>query len=219
MLQIQFSGIRLNIHFTFLLLMLLMVLLGNGRLAIFSAVFSCLHECAHALMARRLGYTPIKVSAGLFGGVLHLQEGYIKPFSELLIHSAGPFFNLCVAFLSYFLHKITGWPWVYDVIAANLVLALFNLMPFYPLDGGKLIGIYLARFVGYSKSYTISKTFSAIFTLLLFFLGLYLVQYNVVNLLICALAVNLYMAGRSDTRYSFYRLMSIYKELEKENYI
>ena len=216
MIQIQFLGLRVNIHFTFLLLMILLVYLGNGWLALFSAVFSGLHECAHGWMAKRLGYTPNKVSTGLFGGVLHLKEGYVKPFDEFLIHSAGPFFNLCFALFSYFLSKFIGGAWVYDIIAANLVLALFNLMPFYPLDGGKLIGVYLSRLVGYSKSYTISKTFSIIFTVLLFLLGLYLVQYNVVNLLICALAVNLYMAGREDTRYSFYRLMSIYTELEKE---
>ena len=219
MIKINFLGLRLNIHFTFLLLMILLLFLGNGRLAIFSAVFSYLHEYAHAWMAKRLGYTPAKVSAGLFGGVLHLQEGYVKPAAELLIHSAGPFFNLIVALMGYLLLMLTGWGWVYDIIAANLVLALFNLMPFYPLDGGKLVGIYLARFVGYSKAYVISKIFSTVFTVLLFILGLYLIQYNVVNLLICALAINLYIVGREDSRYSFYRLMSIYTALEKENRI
>ena len=105
------------------------------------------------------------------------------------------------------------------MVAANLVLALFNLMPFYPLDGGKLVGIYITHFLGYKKAYIISRTFSVIFSVSLFLLGLYLVQYNIVNLLICALAINLYMAGREDSKYSFYRLMSIYTALEKENRI
>jgi stage IV sporulation protein FB len=199
--------------------MLLMLFLGNGRLAVFSAIFSCLHEYAHAWMAQRLGYSPAKISAGLFGGVLHLKEGYIKPAHGLLIHSAGPFINLCVALAGFIILSLTGWEWIYDIVAANLVLALFNLMPFYPLDGGKLAGIYLTHFVGYRKAYIISKIFSVIFSVLLFLLGLYLVQYNIVNLLICALAINLYMASREDSKYSFYRLMSIYTALEKENRI
>ncbi|MGI6733097.1 MAG: hypothetical protein ACOX4J_02805 [Anaerovoracaceae bacterium] len=219
MIKFTFFNLRFNVHFTFLFLMFLLLFLGNGRLAVFSAVFSCLHEYAHARMAQRLGYSPVKVSAGLFGGVLHLKEGYIKPSDGLLIHSAGPFINLCIALTGYLLLRLTDWEWVYDIVAANLVLALFNLMPFYPLDGGKLAGIYITHFLGYRKAYIISKTFSIIFSVSLFLLGLYLVQYNVVNLLICALAVNLYMASREDSKYSFYRLMSIYTALEKENRI
>ena len=219
MIRFNFIGLRYNIHFTFLLLMLLLFFLGNGRLAVFSALFSCFHEYAHAWMAKRLGYSPIKVSAGLFGGTLHLKEGYTKPADGLLIHSAGPFVNLCIGLAGFFALKTTGWDWIYDLVAANLVLALFNLMPFYPLDGGKLVGIYITHFLGYKKAYIISRTFSVIFSVSLFLLGLYLVQYNIVNLLICALAINLYMAGREDSKYSFYRLMSIYTALEKENRI
>ncbi len=218
MININFFGLRLHIHVTFLFLMSLLFWIGNWRLAIFSAAFSGMHECAHACTAKALGYTPERVSAGLFGGVLHLKEGYVKPADELLIHSAGPLSNLIMALAVYPFYLQTEWPWLYDVLAANIVLALFNLMPFYPLDGGKLTGVCIARLAGYSRAYCISKTFSVIFTLSLFILGLYLVQYNVVNLLICALAVNLFMAGREDSRYSFYRLMSIYKDLEKENY-
>ncbi|GAB1475328.1 hypothetical protein MASR2M70_01600 [Bacillota bacterium] len=150
---------------------------------------------------------------------MFLKEGHIKPASELLIHSAGPFFNLVTALASYCIMMITGWEWVFEIIAANLIIALFNLMPFYPLDGGKLLKIYLTRFLGFRMGYDISRILSYLFSILLFLFGLYLVQYNLVNLIICALAVNLYIAGRDDGRYSFNRLKAIYAELEEVNRI
>lgn len=217
--DISINGIRLHIHIAFLLLIALLFYLGNGKLALVSVLFSLLHEIAHGLVAKKLGYSPSSLSVGLFGGVLFLKEGYIKPGAELLIHSAGPFFNLVTALLSYSIMIITEWSWLFHIIAANLIIALFNLMPFYPLDGGKLMKIYLTRFLGLKRGYDISRVLSYIFSILLFLFGLYLVQYNIVNLIICALAVNLFVAGREDGRYSFNRLKAIYAELEEVNRI
>ncbi len=216
MIKIHLHRIDVSIHFTFLLLIALLFYLENGRLAVFSILFSSLHESAHALAAIALGYTPEMVSAGLFGGVLHLEEACIKPRDALIIHQAGPLCNLSIAAMGYLVYTGTGGAWLYDMIAANLILALFNLLPLYPLDGGKIVSIYLTEFWGCRTACMISKIISGVFTCLLFLFGLYLIQYNMVNILICALAINLYIAGREDGRYSFRRLMSIYTALEKE---
>jgi stage IV sporulation protein FB len=177
-------------------------------------IFSYLHEYSHGIVAAMLGYTPSQVSVGFFGGVLHLKERFIKPGAQLMIHSAGPLFNLgCAMFLYPILLK-TQWMWVLQAIGVNLLLAFFNLLPLIPLDGGKIVGIYLARSMGYEKSYIISKTISIIFSIILFILGLYLVQYNVINVLISVLAVNLFIESKRDNRYSFNRLMEIYTILE-----
>lgn len=212
---INLKGIKINIGPTFVFLMLLLFYLGNGRLAVIAAVFSLIHECAHALAAKQLGYSPSEISTGLFGGVLHLEERYIKPEAEIFIHGAGPLSNLLLALFFYLLMEHTGWEWIYPVIAANMILAFFNLLPFYPLDGGKILNVYLSKFLGLKKSYLISKSLTWFFSIILFIFGLYLVQYNIVNLIICALAVNLYLAGKEDSRYSFTRLKAIYTKLEE----
>ncbi|HVI40002.1 MAG TPA: hypothetical protein VM577_05025, partial [Anaerovoracaceae bacterium] len=179
---------------------------GNAVFAAASAIFSFLHEFVHKRMAMQLGYTPEKISFGLFGGVLHLREGFIKPVDELLIHLSGPFFNILMAFLLYGCYFYFSLPWLLPVIAANAVLALFNLMPFYPLDGGKITDLYLAVFLGYGRSQKISRFFSLLFTVFLFLLGIYLVQYNVLNLFLSALAVNLYIARKQDHGFIFYKI-------------
>jgi stage IV sporulation protein FB len=179
---------------------------GNIIFAAASAAFSLLHEFAHRLTAIKLGYTPEKISFGLFGGVLHIREGMVKPRHELLIHLSGPLFNILTAVLLYGLYLYFYFPWLVPVILANAVLALYNLMPFYPLDGGKITDLYLAVFLGYGRSQKISRFFSLLFSVFLFLLGIYLVQYNVLNLFLSALAVNLFMARNQDNGFIFYKI-------------
>ncbi|MPN27573.1 hypothetical protein SDC9_175007 [bioreactor metagenome] len=138
--------------------------------------------------------------------MLHVREGMIKPRHELLIHLAGPFFNILTAALLYSLYLYFYLPWLVPVILANTVLALYNLMPFYPLDGGKITDLYMAVFLGYGRSRKISRFFSLIFTVFLFLLGIYLVQYNVLNLFLSALAINLMIARKQDNTFIFYKI-------------
>jgi stage IV sporulation protein FB len=206
MLQFRLFGIQIELHPSFFILLTLVVLSGEPVFAAASAVFSFLHEFAHRAVAARLGYTAERISFGLFGGVLHIREGFIKPRHELLIQLAGPFFNLLMAFLLYEAYFYFYLPWLVPVILANAVLALYNLMPFYPLDGGKVMDLYLSFFIGYGRAQKISRIFSLIFTVFLFLFGIYLVQYNVLNLFLSVLAVNLYIAREQGNGFIFYRI-------------
>lgn len=213
MIQFYLKGIKTEIHYSFFLLIILVTLTGNSLIAFSSAFFSLIHELAHGIVAQTLGYHPEKISAGLFGGVLHLNETVIKPLDELWIHLAGPFFNILVATLFYGVSFFYSPNWVNELILCNLILGIFNLMPFYPLDGGKIISLYLTFFFGYGKAERFSQIFSQIFSVFLFFFGLYLVQYNVMNLLISALAVNLAIVTKEDNHFIFYKLT---KHIESE---
>jgi stage IV sporulation protein FB len=206
MFRLQVFGTKVEFHFSVFLLLLIIILSGNSVFAAASVLFSLLHEFAHQAMAVRLGYTPEKISFGLFGGVLHIREGFVKPRHELMIHLSGPFFNILTAVLLYGFYLYFYLPWLQPAILANAVLALYNLMPFYPLDGGKITDLYMAAFLGYGRSQKISRVFSLIFSVFLFLLGIYLVQYNVWNLFLSALAVNLYMARKLDNGFIFYKI-------------
>lgn len=206
MIRFQLFHTNVELHCSLFLLLLLISLSGNSIFAAASLLFSFLHELAHKAVAVHLGYTPEKISYGLFGGVLHLREGFIKPVHELLIHLAGPFFNIVAAFLLYAVYQYYEFPWLELLILANIILAIYNLMPFFPLDGGKIVDLYLAIFLGYGRSQKISRFFSLIFTVSLFILGLYLVQYNVLNLFLSALALNLFIARKQDNSFIFYKI-------------
>lgn len=215
MLQFQIFNTKVELHFSLFVLLLIIVLSGNSVFAAATVFFSLLHEFAHKIMASKLGYTPERISFGLFGGVLHIREGFIKPRHELLIHLSGPFFNILAAILLYGLYLYFYLPWLVPFILANTILALYNLMPFYPLDGGKITDLYMAVFLGYGRSQKFSRFFSLFFAVFLFLLGIYLIQYNVLNLFLSALAVNLYFARKQDNGFVFYKVTRNMEEGDK----
>ena len=169
MVSLQLFGIKIEFHASYFLLLALLGLCGNWLLALVSTGFSFLHELAHGFVAKRLGYTPQKISAGLFGGILHLRENVISPKDQLLIHLAGPFFNVFMALIGFLIYRVFPFSWILELIISNLMLGFFNLMPFYPLDGGKLSNLYLAFLFGFRKAEQVSHFFSRLFSVFLLF--------------------------------------------------
>lgn len=209
MMTCEILGIRTEFHLSYFFLAAALILSGHSLLAASSMGFSFLHELAHAAAALMLGYTPQKISAGIFGGILHLRESVIRPRDQLIIHLAGPAFNVMAAALFFGVFLVLGHDdlrWLLQLTTANLVLGLFNLMPFYPLDGGKLFNLYLAFFFGFARAERVSQFFSRLFSFSLFLLGIYLVKYNWMNLLISALGINLAIAEKDDHSFLFYKL-------------
>ncbi|MEG1930309.1 MAG: site-2 protease family protein [Anaerovorax sp.] len=216
---------NLEIHYSYFILVGILLFGVNGNFVVSSALFSFLHELVHGGVAKKLGYTPEKISLGLFGGVLHLREGFLNPRDELFIHLAGPLFNLTLSLCLFLFVKFQFLlednlveTYLFPILVSNLILGIFNLMPFYPLDGGKILELYLAFFCGYGTAKRISQILSVIFSIFLFIFGIYLIQYNVLNSIICGLALNLYIAKKQENTFIFYKVsknMEQSKDLEK----
>lgn len=105
------------------------------------------HELAHSLVARRFGI-PIKgITLFIFGGVAHMEEEPPSPKSEFLMAVAGPLASLLLATAFYVVGqsgKALGWPDPLTGIAGylafiNVVLVIFNMVPAFPLDGGRVL--------------------------------------------------------------------------------
>ena len=109
------------------------------------------HELAHSIVARRLG-VPIKnITLFLFGGVAELEAEPKSGRIEFWVALAGPAMSFCLAFGFWVLAKASGLildaepvTLVFSYLALiNLILALFNLLPAFPLDGGRVLRAYL----------------------------------------------------------------------------
>jgi Zn-dependent protease len=111
--------------------------------------YGCLlaHELAHAIMARRKGVKVAGITLWLFGGVSQLEGEPASAGSEALITAVGPLTSLVVAAIAYALASVTaaaGAPALVSALLSwlaflNLALGLFNLVPAFPLDGGRLL--------------------------------------------------------------------------------
>ncbi|HEU4685365.1 MAG TPA: site-2 protease family protein [Nitrospira sp.] len=105
------------------------------------------HELAHSLVARRFGIPISGITLFIFGGVAHMEDEPPDPKSEFVMAVAGPLSSLFLAALLYLLFqsgRAVGWPEPLTGIAEylalmNILLALFNMIPAFPLDGGRAL--------------------------------------------------------------------------------
>ena len=161
-------GIDVHIHFTFLILLVVIgfahwvpdrsVSAALGGLLFFALLFVCvlLHEFGHALMARRFGLRTRDITLLPIGGVARLERTPEKPAQELLVALAGPAVNVIIALaLGAWLLLAHAWQPVSSLkiaeggmierlLAVNAGLVLFNMLPAFPMDGGRVLRAVLA---------------------------------------------------------------------------
>jgi Zn-dependent protease len=178
----RFAGIDVFIHATFLLLVIFFgfsywqqtgTLAGTLEgiaflLVLFLTVV--LHEFGHALTARRYGIKTRDITLLPIGGVARLERMPEKPLQELWVALAGPAVNLVIAaalFVFLLLSKtfvpingmtLTSGPFVERLLLINLSLALFNLLPAFPMDGGRVLRGLLGLRLNYVQATQIAAT-------------------------------------------------------------
>lgn len=158
-------GVPIRLHFTFILLFVFLVVFSvESKQSALSGVFYIaalfgsvlLHELGHSLVSRRYGIKTVEIVMFPIGGLARLER-QPKAREELWIAVAGPAVNLVIAILlfGYLLARGTPLPadsllqptdanLVHRVAAGNLILALFNLLPAFPMDGGRVLRSLLA---------------------------------------------------------------------------
>ncbi|HXE57816.1 MAG TPA: site-2 protease family protein [Gemmatimonadales bacterium] len=165
------AGTDIKVHATFLFLIILALpALRHGgwpafieQLLFFLALFLCilLHEFGHILMARRFGVRTPDVILLPIGGVARLERLPDAPKQEFLIALAGPLVTLAIALLLYGWTTLTARPTSLDDLMAlesvpfavalmrvNVLLLAFNLLPAFPMDGGRLLRAVLSHRLG-----------------------------------------------------------------------
>lgn len=189
-------GIPVYLHSTFLLLMGF-VLLAQWReggnlvaaiggvlfiLAIFGTVV--LHELGHALTARRFGIRTKDITLWPIGGIARLERIPDVPRQDLWVALAGPAVNLAIAGIVFSLSLLSGThPTVALPVAAagtidrfigiNVWLAVFNLIPAFPMDGGRALRALLAERINYVRATQIAASLGQGVALIFGFIGLF----------------------------------------------
>ena len=159
-------GFPVEINFSFLLLLaFVFVALGGlpGVVIVCLAFASVLlHELGHALVARRLGVHTTGIELGFFGGAAKMVDIPRKASHEIEIAIAGPIVSLALAGLGLGLASATHLS-VFEWIGwTNLVLALFNLIPALPMDGGRILRAALTTRMSFVRATDVAVTVSRV---------------------------------------------------------
>lgn len=191
------AGIDIYIHATFLLLLgwvavsawlaqenLSAMLSSVGFLL---ALFACvvLHEYGHALTARKYGIQTRDITLLPIGGVARLERMPEQPLQELWVALAGPAVNVALAVILFLILLATGTIGQFSLfsygqdnffaglLSVNVSLAVFNLIPAFPMDGGRVVRALLATRLEYTRATQVAATLGQGVAFILGFFGLF----------------------------------------------
>ncbi|MGC1481884.1 MAG: site-2 protease family protein [Chthoniobacterales bacterium] len=156
------SGIELKVHATFLLLLVFVAWMywqsGGAAAALFGVAFILLlflcvllHEFGHAFAARYFGIRTPDITLLPIGGVARLERMPENPMQELIVAVAGPAVNVVIAMVLWFVlgmpmgqrdlldFEIQGGGLAQRILQVNVMLVVFNLIPAFPMDGGRIL--------------------------------------------------------------------------------
>jgi len=149
-------GIPVRMHIGLVLLLLALVVLAPSDIVVVRTLLVSIivlvslvaHEVAHALAARRYGIETKQILLHPLGGAAVLSERPPTPAAELWIAAAAPLTNLAIAGLGFIGAALTDAPLFYDIAWPNLLLGASNLLPAFPLDGGRVLRALLEMRIG-----------------------------------------------------------------------
>lgn len=142
---------------------------GNVAMCFLCAI---LHECGHIIAMRCFGIVPKSVKLRLFDVVINADSN--KAFvPDLVITLCGPFANIVLAFLFYFVCK--------PLAFVNLYIALFNLLPIETFDGGRALSLILSRKFSPKTVRTVLKALTFVLLVPIFLLGIFVLLYSKYN--------------------------------------
>lgn len=216
------SGIPVELHISFLLLILVIFLfaflgiftLYVAFLIVLLFVTVVIHEFSHSYVAKRYGVPVERIILLPIGGVSAMGELPKNPKQELNIAIAGPLTNIIIAlfcllglFLSGGIGSLTissffisNTPtadinlFLSNFLGINLVLGIFNLLPAFPMDGGRVLRAFLARKMSYVKATKTAATIGKQFAILLAIFGIFF------NFILILIAIFIYIGADQEYR-------------------
>ncbi|MUK86979.1 stage IV sporulation protein FB [Ornithinibacillus sp. L9] len=172
---------------------------------ILSIVF--IHELGHYVVAKLFKWRIRSIVLWVFGGTMDTDEHGNRPIhEEALVTIAGPFQHIIIYLIVSLLpvYQVVPPSLIELILFYNTVILFFNLLPIWPLDGGKLLFLLLSSYFPYKKSYHVIIVFSMIVSVVLLIGQLVFYPFTLSTFLIM---IFLFMENRSEWKQRYYVFM------------
>lgn len=211
--MIKIFGVVYRFHPLFVFMMGLSVVMGYyiELLTLFGIVV--IHELGHVVAAQHYGWKVAEIQLLPFGGVAVIDEqGSVTAVEEIVVALAGPLQNALMIALALVMKSTALWSdgWVDYFVQANMWIALFNLLPILPLDGGKVLQALLSYRISYYHTLKLTIWMSIVMSGALLSMSIYNYPFSGLNLNVLVIAVFLLATnGYSyrDMNYKFMRFL------------
>lgn len=176
-MQFKIMNTEFKISFTFLALILIVILQNFEKKIIITLIFAVAHEMIHLILIYLFSVAPKRVSLNLFGADILRDSGCNNSLNaEILINISAPLFNLLICILCYSISVFNqSNKDVFNNIAdCNFVLGVFNLIPFYNFDGGNALNAFLLKYINVKTACYVITIISVAVTLIFSILSIYI---------------------------------------------
>lgn len=219
----KYAGIKLFVHWTFPILIIWVFLMysrmGNNfsdgvmGVLFIMVLFICvvLHEFGHALTAKRFHIKTRDITLYPIGGIASLENMPENPRQELLVALAGPAVNVVIAAILWIYLTLSGsmpdlstlqtadqmqaLPFVFSLLAANVVLVVFNMIPAFPMDGGRVLRALLAFRMNRASATRLAAGIGRIFAIIFVLFGF------LFNFWLVLIGLFIYMSASGEATY------------------
>ena len=206
-------------------IVLILLVCSYNRMFIFAFIWVFLHEVTHILIALKYGCKFYNISFHIFGLNAELSDiNILKDKEKIIIYSSGAAFNIAVAVFLYFLSFKYSNSFIETSINLNIGLAVFNLLPAYPLDGSRILEIILSKKILFKKAQKIISIISFIIAGLFIVIGIYIYIFiHSLNFSMLIGAIIIIYITRMEESTSMYitmgNIVKKRKKILKDNYI
>lgn len=194
-------------------------------------LFALIHEFGHFFMGLALGLKPETLTVIPTGFSISfktkcenynvkIKNGNLLAIKQIIIAIAGPLINILIIFACYIYNLTTNYTTIFNtpieaIVYANILIFIFNMLPIYPLDGGRIFKEIIHIFLGLKNSYILTNQISNIITILLTALSsIYILIYK--NIAILFILTYLWIILIRENKI-FNKKMNILKLISKKN--
>ncbi len=169
-MKFKIKNTEINVSFTFFAVFLILLCIGELKICLFSLVASLIHELIHIVFIIVFSCEISKMTLSAFGADIKRNSDILTSnYKEAIISFSAPVFNIIIGLVSYLIFKK---PTVFGTV--NLIIGIFNLLPYFSFDGGRGLSFVLKSFFEEKTVEIILNIFSATVTILFSFISVYI---------------------------------------------